>query len=487
MTAPTSIIPFVPDATMTRYSPQKEVEPQVLDMDQPLILNPRAPMAIARQFVAAKYTVDGQPTLYRYRNEFFAFAESSYRVIDNATIRAEVYSYLECAYTGNPDTYTRFKPKKSIVDNVIDALHAICNLDNSVETPTWLDGAVAQPAAIEFLPVSNGLLHLPTGELCPASPLYFGIGSSEVMYNPNAPEPRVWLKHLDEVFDGDVGSLDVLQDMMGYLLGQDTSQQKIMMLVGPPRSGKGTISKIVTSLVGSSKVVGPTMASLGQNFGLAALIGKSVAIVGDARIGGRADQALIAERLLSISGEDTHTIDRKFKEPWTGRLRINFLIMTNELPRLTDNSGALANRFLILVTQRSFLGREDHGLQARLELELPGILNWALEGYKRLRNRGHFVPAASGREAMQDLDELASPVKAFVHEKCDLGGMVPCSTVYTVYQVWCSENGHHPSSTGVFGRDLKAAFPTIKISQRRIGDGRQRLYFGLSLKPEYEA
>ena len=92
-----------------------------------------------------------------------------------------------------------------------------------------------------------------------------------------------------------------------------------MLVVGPPRSGKGAVAQVLSALVGRNNVVGPTMASLSQNFGLEPLIGKALAIIGDARIGGRTDQAAIAERLLSISGEDTQTIDRKFRPAWTGR------------------------------------------------------------------------------------------------------------------------------------------------------------------------
>ena len=65
------------------------------------------------------------------------------------------------------------------------------------------------------------------------------------------------------------------------------------------------------------------------------------AIVSDARISGRSDAKVVVERLLSISGEDSLTIDRKYKEPWTGRLPTRFLVLTNELPKLTDSSGAL--------------------------------------------------------------------------------------------------------------------------------------------------
>src|SRR5215472_9160659 len=98
-------------------------------------------------------------------------------------------------------------------------------------------------------------------------------------------------------------------------------------MVGPKRSGKGTIA-------GPDNTVAPTLAGLGTNFGLAPLIGKRVAIISDARLGGRADQAAIGQRLLSITGEDTITIDRKFLPAWTGRLQVRFLILSNELPRL---------------------------------------------------------------------------------------------------------------------------------------------------------
>ena len=108
----------------------------------------------------------------------------------------------------------------------------------------------------------------------------------------------------------------------------------------------------------------PTLAGLGMNFGLAPLIGKGVAIISDARLGGRADQHAIAERLLSITGEDTITVDRKYMFAWTGQLLVRFLVISNELPRLSDASGALMSRFIVLVLTHSFYGREDQTLTA---------------------------------------------------------------------------------------------------------------------------
>ena len=61
------------------------------------------------------------------------------------------------------------------------------------------------------------------------------------------------------------------------------------------------------------------MSSLSKNFGLSPLIGKPLAVISDARLGG-GDQRDALERLLSISGEDTITIDRKHRDLWTGTL-----------------------------------------------------------------------------------------------------------------------------------------------------------------------
>jgi putative DNA primase/helicase len=243
------------------------------------------------------------------------------------------------------------------------------------------------------------------------------------------------------------------------------SQQKGFLLVGPKRSGKGTIARVLTRLVGIDNTVAPTLAGLGVNFGLAPLIGKRIAIISDARLGGRADQHAIAERLLSITREDAITIDRKFREAWTGRLQIRILILSNELPRLADASGALASRFIVLVLTHSFFGREDRGLTVRLRPELPSILNWAIAGWRRLIERGYFVMPASSGEAVQEFEDLGSPIGAFIREPCVVAParVVETSTLFESWCEWSKQQGRdHPGTAQTFGRDLRAAFPVSR-------------------------
>ena len=238
-------------------------------------------------------------------------------------------------------------------------------------------------------------------------------------------------------------------------------------------------------LLGQHNVAAPTLASLTSNFGLSPLIGKPLAVVSDARLSTKADSLIAVERLLSISGEDTLTIDRKYRDPWTGRLPTRFLILSNELPRLRDSSGALASRFVLLTLRRSFYDMEDVTLTATLLAEAPAIFNWALAGLDRLLKRGHFVRPAASEDAIRHLEDLGSPISAFVRDRCDIGAdhSVDKQVLYAAWKRWCDDTGLRPGSATVFGRDLLAAIPLVGTSRPRDGDERRNVYVGIRLKP----
>ena len=378
--------------------------------------------------------------------------------------------------------YEPFRPTRNRVSDILDALRAITHLDLRYAPPCWLDNP--DNDASNFIPVANGLYDIRKFKLWSPTPMFFSTTGSPVKYIPNAPSPRVWYEFLDSLWPTDDESKATLQELMGLLLTGDTSYQKIFLLVGPKRAGKGTIAWVTKEMLGHDNVAGPTLSSLAEHFGLQALTEKSVAIFGDAKLSGRADQGIITERLLTISGEDSVTIDRKFREPWTGKFTTRFFIHSNELPRLNDNSGALLGRFIVLTLERSFLGQEDRHLKKKLQAELPGILCWAIEGLHRLQKRGHFIQPKSAIEAIDELYDLTSPLTAFLDDKCQIGAgnIISCQRLYDAWCSWCDTQGQKPNTLQTFGRDLRAALPWLRISQKRTNQGRFRHYEGITLK-----
>jgi putative DNA primase/helicase len=228
----------------------------------------------------------------------------------------------------------------------------------------------------------------------------------------------------------------------------------------------------------------PPCPGLATNFGLQPLIGRPLGLVSDARLGTKADSSIVVERLLSVSGEDSITIDRKYKEPWTGRLPTRFLVLTNELPRLLDSSGALSSRFVLLVLTKSFLSKENPRLTDELLEEAPGILNWALEGLDRLVARGHFDMPPSSREALVQLEDLSSPVSAFLRDHCEQGAefSVPVDDLWAAWKAWCTDDNRHPGTKANLGKDLKAAAPMVRKARpgAHVSD-RRHVYLGVRL------
>jgi putative DNA primase/helicase len=328
----------------------------------------------------------------------------------------------------------------------------------------------------------NGLLDITKRKLSGHSPAYFCTNCTGIQYDPDAPEPKRWHQFLSELWPDDPEARQTLVEIFGYLLTYSTDQQKIFLLVGPRRSGKGTIARLLSALLGQENVASPTLTDLNNEFGLAPLVDKKVAIVSDARIGGR-EVHKITERLLSISGQDRKSVNRKFKDQWEEQFHVRFFVCSNELPNLADASAALPSRYVPLIIKNSFYDKEDHELISKLLREMPAILNEALQGLDRLLKRGHFLLPKSSKDALRQMEDLASPVKAFARDWCiiDADRQVETVKLYKAFVAWCDDNGHKKVNRSLFGRDLHAAYPKISRMQGRTKGARKRFYSYIDL------
>ncbi len=415
------------------------------------------PMEVARDFLRDRCSrhedSTNVQTLRFHHGEHLEWRGGSYRILQPAELRALVVKHVDPF----ANSITR-----GAVSNIVACIEAESILSGELEAPCWIGNP---PAAYEdprtILAARNGLFSLERLAAGDSShhkptPRYFTANVLDYDVDANAAEPSEW-------------------------------QQKILLVHGPRRSGKGTIGRVLRATIGSHNVAGPTLAGLGTNFGLWPLIGKPVGIISDARISGRTDGAIVTERLLSISGEDAQTIDRKNLPPVTLKLPTRFVILTNELPRLADSSGALAGRMLVLPLSQSFYGCEDPHLTERLLTELPGLLRWAVEGWKRLRDRGRFVQPEAGCELITEMEDVASPIGVFVRECCIAGPEyeIAVNELFEHWRNWCERVGRRePGTVQTFGRDLRTVLPSLKTAQRRDGN-RVRVYQGIRMKLDF--
>jgi len=464
---------------------QEEQEQQDRPPPPPLSVlpPPSDPMRVGREFVAKHCLHDDVPILRYWRDGWWAWRTSHWFEVDRRKVRSMLYRFTEHSTYFNADGEAKpWAPTRHKIGDLLEALGAIVILSNEVDQPSWVDKRTSGT----IVAVANGLLDIDQRYLLPHTPLFFNQTSVPFDYDANAPEPKQWLAFLSELWPQEPEAIDVLGEWFGYIVSGRLDVHKIFLMIGPTRGGKGVIARILSALIGQQNVCGPTLNSLGGDFGLAPLIGKSLAIISDARFVGKNGNVLV-ERLLSISGEDTLTVNRKYRDQWTGKLPSRLHIISNELPKLGDASTAIIGRIVLLLLSRSWLGKEDHELEKKLQLELPGILNWSLVGLKRLTvtNGNRFTRIAVAEEAIVVMRDLASPVSAFVREQCETGSdkQVAVDELYGAFKIWTENNGHARPTKQVFGRDLRAAVPSIRVTQPRGPDGKQyRAYSGITLR-----
>jgi putative DNA primase/helicase len=442
---------------------------------------PSVPMAVARVFVGA-CTHEGVLTLRHWRGGWWEWKKSHWREIEYRAVRSTLYRFTEQAsYLTDEGEIKPWAPNRRKIGDLSEALAAIAHLPDHIDQPSWLDDRTTGVVVA----CANGLLDVEHRRLIWHTPLFFNQTAVPFDYDPQARSPERWLNFLTQIWPSEPAAIDVLAEWFGYIVGGRTDLHKILLMVGPTRGGKGVIARILGALIGPQNVAGPTLSSLGGEFGLAPLIGKPLAIISDARFAGK-NANIVVERLLSISGEDTLTVNIKFREQWCGKLPSRLHVISNELPKLGDASTAIIGRIVLLLLSHSWLGKEDHGLERALQDELTGILNWGLAGLHRLtvHNTNRFTCLPYADEAITTMRDLASPVAAFVREQCEIGAdrSVPIDTLYGQYKIWAENNGHPKPAKHVFGRDLKAAVSSVRGGQVGPRATRVTIYHGIALR-----
>ena len=232
----------------------------------------------------------------------------------------------------------------------------------------------------------------------------------------------------------------------------------------------------------------PALHAIGTRFGLEDLIEKRMCLISDARLSNRQDIFAVVETLLRIIGGDSVSVDRKNKSALNLDLDARIMLLSNEMPQLSDNGPAINNRFLIIRLRESFLGKEDVKLLEKLLVELPAIANWAVDGYRRLVETYKFTEPQSSRDERDEWSFGTNPLAQFVKDciDFDVGADEPAVTndeLYTAYREWCEV--------------MEIKFPASKIDLKRklndlLGDKikpdksnkKVRAMLGFKLKPD---
>jgi len=306
---------------------------------------------------------------------------------------------------------------------------------------------------VNLIPVDNGILNIKTKELQPFNPKYKFFNKLPVKFNTDKKCPAI-LEFLNDVL-GNKDDINLIQEIMGYLLYRDYKYEKSFMFLGGGRNGKGKTLELMKRFIGIENCSNVSLSDLERDmFSRYELFKKLANLSGDI-----SKKALVdTNHFKSLTGHDLQGAPRKNKT------RINFtnyakmLFAVNELPVTYDLTEAFFDRWILINFPFTF--KEQHEIDAaedktRLKLkdtekiekistpdELSGLLNWALDGFNKLLKNDKFSYSTSTSEVKRKWLRTSSSLLAFIEDEVekDFKSEISKSEFKDEYFKYCIEN-----------------------------------------------
>ncbi|WP_075841467.1 DNA primase family protein, partial [Clostridium perfringens] len=313
--------------------------------------------------------------------------------------------------------------------------------------------------------VRNGLLDIRDMSFKEHTPNYLSTVQLNVEYNPQVDCPQ-FKKFLNEVLDCKL--IPLVQEIVGYLLTTNTASQKAFVFWGPARTGKSTLLWVVEYLIlGKKNVSNIPWQEIGDKFKTAELLGKLANVFSDLPSKSIDDTGIFKV----VTGEDYLMAEKKNKNPFKFKPFARLVFSCNELPRnYVDRTEGFYRRLIIVPFNRQIeKSKIDKALKYKFQREKEGILNWALEGLKRLyENNFEFSENELTDGVKKEYKRENNNVISFVEECCEIDSLFSCSRIeiYEAYKEFCVEAGLKALSQIKFNKELEGNF---NITRSRSG------------------
>jgi len=300
----------------------------------------------------------------------------------------------------------------------------------------------------EMINLENGMFAPVDANILPHDEKYYSTMRIPYKHDADA-RCDLWMKTLGEILEGDANKVNILQEFFGYCLTRDTKHHKALLLLGESRSGKSTILQTLRAVVGDKNCSSVPLKYISNPQYTPMLINKLVNL--DTDVSAKAAE-FEAEFKTITSGEPV-SCNQKFIAAFDFQPFCKVVMAANIFPKITDHSSAFYKRLILIPCDRVFSDEEQNkDLGKQLKAELPGILNWATEGLKRLNSRGRFQDLEFMRKAVQELEDENNPVNMFFkeHVNIKMGAEIEKGFLFDRYKEWSTITNNYALSKAKF-------------------------------------
>lgn len=373
-----------------------------------------------------------------------------------------------------------YNQKEGIYEEVTDELIGIIlrHLMNTAIPNSWkkvyekdiMDGLMREVSRVDnntiddtLIAFNNGVYNITTKELLPHDKKYMFTSKSPIDYRIEAECP-IFEKAIKEIACDDEELILCIQEIFGNALINNTKAEKAFFFTGVGSNGKSFCSEILTEIVGINNVSNIQLSKFSERFGIEGIVNKSLNIANENELG----SAISTENLKAIISGDTINISRKFKQAINYKSTIKLIFLLNTLPDTLDNTHGYYRKILIVPFNRIFRSEDiDKRLKEKVCTELSGVLNWCLEGAKRLiANDYKFTESEAIEKITKAYKTEQNPVESYLNEVLiyEEGSSETKKAILDSYKSWTYGEGISAKGTDSPQRFWRALNNATKIN-----------------------
>ncbi len=293
---------------------------------------------------------------------------------------------------------------------------------------------------VKYLTLQNGLYDLDAGELIGHSRDIFTTNLLPYNYDSTATCPR-FIQFLKEIFEDNQEKIDFVQEAVGYAFHKSLPTPAAFFLVGGGSNGKSVFINTIASLIGKENTSNVSFNALSNEYYVLELFQKMINISGETP----QNKCINTDAVKAATAGDWITGRELYKAPMKFRPFAKHFLAMNKPPVISDQSHGMWRRIWVLEFNRCFTETDmDRQLEEKLVSELSGIFNWALEGYKTLKEKKFALSEPSSmkmskKEYRDDItsDSISSFEKRCMQKSNDPKDIVVFSDTYDIYVKYC--------------------------------------------------
>lgn len=296
-------------------------------------------------------------------------------------------------------------------------------------------------------------------------------------YDPEAQCP-LFTNYLARVLpDGE--SQSVIAEFFGWIFLRNLKLEKMLVLLGHGHNGKSVLFDILTNLLGDNNISHLGFEHLRKPESRQPLLGKLL------NYGSEIAGTVPPDILKKASSGEPLEFRQLYQDLVTSDNYARLAFNANTLPSLTEQTEGFYRRFLIIPFEQTIQASEKDPRLAHkiISNELPGVMNWILEGMRRIRLQEKFSPCSKSDECLKAYKLNSDNVAMFLADECyspSKDGNIPKGDFYDIYRDYCFSNGYKACGKQNFTKRLQ--------TQHGIQEGRSSVarFWYVAKKPSNE-